>query len=100
MNCSLVEAGTGRGRIGQLLVSYQTNTVFVELINPTINSFPCASTHPDGFRYAFRTDVPGGREMLAVALTAKAADLELQVVGKGTCTISAPMEDVHYLNLL
>lgn len=96
-NSALVEAGTGRGTVAQLIVSHSGHTVFVEVVNGTITSFPCASTHPNGFRYGFRTDVPGGKEMLAALMTAKATGAEVMVVGKGTCASNPMIEDVDYL---
>lgn len=98
MSCTLVEAGTGNGRVAQVIVG--PGGVYLELVDGSISSFPCASTHPLGFRYVFRTDVPGGKEMLATVLMAKGAGLHLQVVGNGTCAIHSLVEDVDYLWLL
>jgi hypothetical protein len=100
MSCTLVEASTGSGRVADVIVGLGGNQVYLELVDGSIGSFPCGSPHPQGFRYVFRTDVPGGKEMLATVLMAKGAGLRVQVVGKGTCAIHNMVEDTDYLWLL
>ena len=90
-------AGYGVGNVGQVMVGRVGDQVYVELTSASITSFPCASTHPNGFRYAFLISQAGGREMLATILAAKAAGQTLQVVGSGACTIDATLENVLYV---
>ena len=90
-------AGYGVGNVGQVMVGRVGDQVYVELTSATITSWPCASTHPSGFRYAFLISQAGGREMLATILAAKAAGQILQVVGNGACTIDPTLEGVSYV---
>lgn len=90
-------AGYGVGTVGQVMVGRLGDQVYVELTSASITSWPCASTHPNGFRYAFLLSQAGGREMLATILAAKAAGQTLQVVGSGACTIDATLENVLYV---
>jgi len=71
--------------------------VYVELLDASIAGFPCASTHPNGIRYAFSLQAQGAREMLATLLAAKAAGQTIEFVGTDTCTIDSQMEDVSYV---
>jgi hypothetical protein len=64
--------------------------------NATVYGWPCASSVPN-WGYAFLLDAPGGRDMLATVLAAKAAGQMLQVVGNGTCTIDPTLEGVSYV---
>lgn len=92
-------AGNGQGTIGQLVVGRMGNQVFVQLLNPSYNQFPCGSPSV-GFTYAFLLSNPGGKEMLATVLAAKASGTTVLLVGAGGCTIDSTMEDVAYVWLL
>jgi hypothetical protein len=97
--CSLPltsHAGDGVGTVGQVLVGRNGNQVFFELLNPTINGWPCGSTHPSGFRYVFLLTGPGDA-MLAAVLAAQAAGREIQVVGAGVCNIESNLETASYV---
>ena len=90
-------AGYGVGTVGQLMVGRLGDQVYVELLSASFNGWPCSSTHPNGFRYAFLLSQAGGRDMLATILAAKAAGQTLQIVGSGTCTIDATLENALYV---
>jgi hypothetical protein len=94
-----VHAGYGIGTVGQVLVGRLGDQVYVELLDPSISSWPCGGTHPNGFRYAFLLSSPGGEAMLSTVLTAQASGKRLQVVGAGVCTIDATVENVTYVIL-
>jgi|SRR4051812_31301952 hypothetical protein len=94
-----VFAGNGTGAVGQMVIGRMGEQVYVELVNPTLNSFPCATQH-FRFQYAFLTSKPGGKEMLSALLAAKATGQPVLIVGSATCTIDPQMEDVSYVWLL
>ena len=99
--CSLLaassaHAGVAQGKIGQLVVGHGGHKVFIEILG-TVSGFPCATSHPNGFRYALSTDNPGGKEMLATLLAARAGDQNIQIVGNASCTLATNMEDVSYV---
>lgn len=61
----------------------------------------CASTYyPNAL--AFDSATPGGKNLLAAALAAKATGDLLEAYGTGQCTIygTGVVEDVHYVNVL
>jgi hypothetical protein len=89
-------AGNAYGTVGNVLVGRLGNQVYVQLVNATVSGWPCASSVPN-WGYAFLLDAPGGRDMLATVLAAKAAGQLLQVVGNGTCTIDPTLENVSYV---
>ncbi|WP_129777617.1 hypothetical protein [Peristeroidobacter soli] len=92
-------AGHSTGTVGQLVVGRMDTQVFIELQSDTYTSWPCASTHPSGFRYAFLLGTEKAKAMLSVVLTAQATGQHLQVVGTGSCTIDSTMENVDYVVL-
>jgi hypothetical protein len=96
---SVAQAGNAIGKVTQVLVGRLGTQVYIGLAAPQFASWPCASTHPSGFRYALSLTWPGAREMLATILTAQAAGKDLQVVGLGTCTLDADVEDISYVVL-
>jgi hypothetical protein len=93
------QAGYATGKVGNVVVGRNGNQVFIEVQATTFTSWPCATTHPDGYRYSFLLSASAGKEMLATVLTAQASGQSLQVVGKGTCTIDSSLEDADYVVL-
>jgi hypothetical protein len=93
-------AGYGVGEVGQLMVGRLGNQVYVELLNVSVSGWPCATTHPNGFRYAFLLDVTGGKEMLASLLAAKASGLQVRIVDTAACTIDTSLANVAYVTQL
>jgi hypothetical protein len=75
------------------------NQVFIELQADLYTSWPCSTTHPSGFRYAFLLGTDKAKAMLSVVRTAQASGQHLQVVGTGNCNIDGSMEDVDYVVL-
>jgi hypothetical protein len=94
-----VHAGYAVGKVTQVLVGRLGTQVYIGVAAPQFVDWPCASTHPSGFRYAFVLSQSAAREMLATILTAQATGKNLQVVGAGTCTVDATMEDISYVVL-
>jgi len=92
-------AGHATGKVGQVVVGRMGNQVFIELQASTFSDWPCATTHPDGFRYAFLITHAMGREMLAAVLTAQASGQDLMVIGTGSCSLDASLENVDYVVL-
>lgn len=94
-----VSAGTGSGTIGQMIVGRMGNQVYVQLLNPSIINFPCASPHSI-FHFAFLITNSGGKEMLATLLAARASGQSIYLVGAGTCNVDPQTEDVSYVWVL
>jgi hypothetical protein len=94
-----VHAGYATGRVTQLLVGRLGTEVYIGVAAPQFVDWPCAGTHPSGFRYALVLSQPAAREMFAAILTAQATGKDLQVVGAGTCTVDATLEDIMYVVL-
>jgi hypothetical protein len=90
-----VLAGNGQGTVGSILVGRLGYQVFVQILNPTFTSYACGT--PGTWHFAFSTQNPGGKDMLATVLAAKAAGISLVFVGTGTCTQDANLEDVSYI---
>ena len=90
-------AGTGQGKVGTYLVGRLGYQVYVQILNPVFQSFPCGTPNLNNWQYAFSTQAPGGKDMLATLLAAKATGQTLIFVGTGTCTQDAAMEDVSYI---
>jgi hypothetical protein len=92
-----VQAGHGQGDVGAVMVGRNGYEVYVELLNFSVASWPCAGTHPNGWRYAFLLNQGGGKEMLATILAAKASERKIQVVDTGGCTIDPTLANAHYV---
>lgn len=93
------QAGYGTAKVGQVMVGRLGNQVYVELLTQSYSGWPCATTHPSGFRYAFLLTSPGARDMLATILSAQVSGQSLQVVGSGSCSIDPTLEDIAYVVL-
>jgi hypothetical protein len=92
-----VSAGTGQGSIGILLVGRLGYQVYVQLANASFANFGCGTPNTTSWQFAFSTQNPGGREMLATVLAAKASGAQLYIVGTGGCTQDPSLEDVSYV---
>lgn len=92
-------AGYAVGTVGQVVVGRNGNQVFIELQQATFTSWPCATIHPNGFRYSFLLNTDTAKAMLATVLMAQATGQNLQVQGHGTCNVDSSLEDVHYVTL-
>jgi len=90
-------AGNGQGSVGSILVGRLGYQVFVQVKNPTFTGFACGTPNPTNWHFAFSTQNPGGKDMLATVLAAKASGTKLVFVGSGTCTQDANLEDVSYI---
>jgi len=88
-------AGNGQGTVGSVLVGRLGYQVFVQVLNPTFTGYACGT--PGTWHFAFSTQNPGGKDMLATVLAAKAMGLSLVFVGSGTCSQDANLEDVSYI---
>ena len=95
--CSPSLAGNGQGTVGSILVGRLGYQVFVRVNNPTFTGFACGTPSLTNWHFAFSTQNPGGKDMLATVLSAKASGTQLVFVGSGTCTQDANLEDVSYI---
>jgi len=89
-------AGTGQGTVGQVLVGRLGHQVIVQLVG-SVSGFPCGTPHPNGYNYMFNTQNPGGKDMLATVLAAKASGATLYFVGTGACSEESNIEDTSYI---
>jgi len=92
-------AGYATGPVGSVLVGRNGAEVYVELLTSAYDSWPCTSTHPNGYRYALLLTWPGAREMLATILAAQASGKSLTIVGGAVCTVDASVENMNYVIL-
>jgi hypothetical protein len=90
-------AGTGQGKVGSFLVGRLGYQVFVQVLSPVFTNFACGTPNPGNWHFAFSTQNPGGKDMLATVLAAKATGATLVFVGSGTCTQDSALEDVSYI---
>ena len=90
-------AGTGQGHVGSVLTGRLGYQVFVQLTNATFTSFGCGNPNSGTWQYAFTTQSQGGKDMLATLLWAKATQTQIILVGGGTCSQDAGLEDVSYI---
>ena len=92
-------AGTGSGLVKKLLVGRNGAEVYFEL-EGTKTGFPCSSSHPSGYDYAFSLTGHGAAaELYATLLAAYASGATIDVQGTGACTVESRLEDVSYLVL-
>jgi hypothetical protein len=92
-----VSAGTGQGTIGSILTGRLGYQVFVQITGASFNGFACGTPSTGSWQFAFMTQNQGGKDMLATLLSAKAMGLQVIMVGGGTCSQDAALEDVNYI---
>jgi hypothetical protein len=92
-------AGYGTGTVGQVLVGLSGDHVYVQLLSPTMTSWACTAHHPLGFQFQFALSQGGGRDMLAIVLTAAATGKAILMQGAGTCAWDNTLEDIVYVIL-
>jgi hypothetical protein len=83
--------------VGSVLVGRLGHQVFVQILNPVFTGFACGTPNPSNWNFAFSTQNPGGKDLLATVLAAKTADIALVFVGTGTCTQDSALEDISYI---
>jgi hypothetical protein len=92
-------AGYGTGTVGQVLVGLNGDHVYVQLLSPTITTWPCTGHHPLGFQYQFALSQGAGHDMLATVLTAAATGKTILMQGGSTCSWDNTLEDIVYVIL-
>jgi hypothetical protein len=90
-------AGTGQGKVGSMVVGRLGYQVFVQITDATFAQFACGTPNANNWTFAFSTQNPGGKDMLATVLAAKTSGATLIFVGNGQCTQDPAMEDVSYV---
>jgi hypothetical protein len=75
------------------------NGAFFVYVNatPSSDAPSCAATTSANHRYAIDPSTPSGAAMIAIALTAYAAQTSIYIVGTGACTVWADTETVSYI---
>jgi hypothetical protein len=91
-------AGYATGDVGKVLVGRNGQEVYIELVNASITDFPCASSHPNHYQYAFSLQShAAGKAMLSVILAAKSTGHRIFIQATGACTIDSRIEDLSYV---
>lgn len=92
-------AGTGQGTITQIESGpIYGSKVFLLVTGGVPDRAGCTSV--GNYNFVFDTSIPGGKELLAQMLLAKAMQQSVVISGAGTCTLYGGVEDMRWLRVL
>lgn len=96
--CGAANAGTGQGTVAKVENGPLYGSKVFITIDGTIAEQPaCKGT--GSYHFVFDTSVPGGKDVLATVLLAKATKQSVIVSGAGQCSLYGGVEDLRWFRL-